>query len=124
MSMRRKVSDIISEVSYSVLDHMSRVLNVDLKQPTKLSRKLLMEMAEQPDFIVVLNVMKLSCECSYELLHALQNNVESKESATYEEWSKLWEEILYKLDFLLVTVHLPYSSCLKFYVLCAECRGL
>lgn len=102
--MRRKVSDTIADVTRSVLDHMSRDLKSDLKNPTKLSKQKFVEFTKHPDFIVILNVMKLSCESSYELLHALQSNIESKESPYYEEWSQLWEEILFKIDFLLTTV--------------------
>ena len=104
IAMRRLVSHVISSVAYSAQTHLSRVLKFDLTQPSELSKSQFKAAVKQPDFVVLLNLMKISCESSYELLHALQANIESKESPFYIEWDALWKDIMYKINFLYFMV--------------------
>ena len=104
INMRRLVSTTLSAVGFSIRDHIAHAVGVDLHVPSKLSPVDGKKLNRHPDFVNLLNIFKLSCESSYELLHAFQASIETKESRYYAEWEALWKEIMYKIDFLSVTV--------------------
>ena len=52
------------------------------------------------DLVLLLNLLKLSCECSYELLQAVQSLVTDLDSDLFKEWKVISDKILFKLNLL------------------------
>jgi hypothetical protein len=61
-------------------------------------------MSQHQDKVLVLNLLKISSECSYELLQSIQPLVERMDSELFQEWKILSDQIMLNLNIMLQLV--------------------
>lgn len=95
IDVRRDVSQTIENIAMDTFKSIVQVNNLD-----EISQKQLMLLYKHQDLGLLLNLFKLSCESSYELLHPIQSLVVTMDSDIFKEWKKISDEIIFKLNFL------------------------
>lgn len=83
---------------YSIVNNNNE--NNNINDVTELSPKQLMSLYKHQDLALLLNLFKISCECSYELLQTIQSLVVSIDSDLFNEWKAISNGILFKLNLL------------------------
>lgn len=97
LKMRKDTSQTIENITAEIL---SSILRLEYsKQPT-ISGKEYSRMMHHQDIGLLLNLLKISSESSYEYLQALQSGIFSEDSPLFPEWKLVANQLQYNLHLL------------------------
>jgi hypothetical protein len=102
--MRKQTSDAISQVAKSVQTYVYSATKISrqsaIDDPLSLNKEEIGRLSTHKDIGLLLNLFKLSCESSFELLNALQSTFDKFGSEGYQAWRTLGDDIMSMLKFL------------------------
>lgn len=106
LQMRRQTSQVIANIA---LDTLTSILGVSAKNgfPT-ISGNDFQILARSRDLGLLLNLLKISSESSYEFLQTLQAEIFSEDSPFLPEWKSIANQLNLNLDLLSQLVSLSF----------------
>jgi hypothetical protein len=115
--MRRQTSQTIANITLEMLTSLLNIPTPTAAQhgfPASLSPKDLQILLRSGELGLLLNLLKISSESTYELLQTLQAEIYAEDSPHFAEWKEIAEQLNFNLDLLsqLVISPLPSSSLL------------
>jgi hypothetical protein len=104
LQLRRVTSQLIARITADVLASALGLPPTD--SLPSLKEMDLLPLMQHPDVGLVLNLLKISSESSYEIFQSLQSLITSEDSPELPEWTALSDQLSLNLDLLALMVTL------------------